>query len=342
MRLLCFADVQATDGDEMCRSDPTISLQHYRVSKFFKDLKVIYDRYECEGLVDLGDTTDDRSQLPVPTLDVLCEGLERFPLATHHYKLIGNHEQYTRDTRISTHRLFSGRFQVITGCEVYDLGECDGYFCSYPADYDALQKWIKDSVPRNSRKPRVLFGHFQVMGCAYTGAVATSGVPQELLKEFDTVLLGHVHLPQTLGKHIHYVGSPFQQDWGEAGQSKRVAVLDTDDQSVTWVPLTGYPEYRSITWAEFLKLPSTPTEHRYRVSLANHAEAEAFYAHPNFGIAEPVYAYSEVAPEEQVEAKDWSFDSTVQRWLKLAPPQKLGVELPNSDMLEIGQSLAKG
>jgi hypothetical protein len=38
---------------------------------FFKVLREIYVEHGCDGLVDLGDTTDDRSSIPVPTIDAL-------------------------------------------------------------------------------------------------------------------------------------------------------------------------------------------------------------------------------------------------------------------------------
>lgn len=65
MKLLCFADLQITDGHEKCHNQPGRSLQLWRAEKFFQDLHAIYTEHECDGLVDLGDTTDDRSRKSV-------------------------------------------------------------------------------------------------------------------------------------------------------------------------------------------------------------------------------------------------------------------------------------
>lgn len=56
----------------------------------------------------------------------------------------------------------------------------------------------------------------------YVGTLAHVGV--DVFAGFDYVALGHLHVPQTVGKteHIRYCGSPIPMGFGEAGQQKQV------------------------------------------------------------------------------------------------------------------------
>lgn len=341
MNLLCYGDLQATDGDELCHTLPHVTLQHYRVTRFFQDMARIYKEHRCEGIIDLGDTTDDRSSIPITTVEVLGAGIAELENGEH-WKLTGNHEQYLRDTTINNRRLFEHRFNVVDNRQIQMMGDWCAYFVSYPANYTELTEWLLREG-KKQRCPKILFGHFQVEGAYFQNAKALTGVPLTALEAFDLVLLGHIHLPQSLTKRIHYVGSPFQQDWGEAGQQKRVAVVNTDTLKVEWVPLTGYPEYRQVTLAEFEKLPLKTTENRYRVILNSHEEAETFFRHPQFNRAVAEYNYDETPPEQQgVEAPDWSFEGTCRRYLKTVPPSKTGIELSEAEMLEMTQHILNG
>lgn len=333
MKLLCYADLQATDGDELCFGRPNTTLQHYRVERFFDDMARIYAEHDCDGVVDLGDTTDDRSSIPIPTLEFLGSGMAKLPEGDR-WKITGNHEQYLRDTTVNNRRLFDHSFHVIDGRQIQMMGDWAAFFASYPADHGELTDWLVKEA-RRIRAPKILFGHFQVEGAFYQAGKAMTGVPLDALQPFSLVLLGHIHIPQSLTPKVHYVGSPFQQDWGETGQTKRVGIVNTNTMKVEWVPLTGYPEYRVVTLDEFKKLSEQQTEHRYRVKLNSHEETEQFFQHPHFNRATAEYNYDETPAEPGAENQDWSFEGTCRRYLKMVPPAKVGIELSNDEMLEM-------
>lgn len=337
MKLLIYADLQATDGDELCFTQPNTTLQHYRVEKFFDDMARIYTEHRCSGIVDLGDTTDDRSSIPLPTLEILGAGMSKLPDGTH-WKLTGNHEQYLRDASVNNRRLFEHRFSVVDGKEIVNMGDWTAFFVSFPADHAELTEWlIKES--RRVRGPKILFGHFQVEGSYFQSGQALTGIAQSALKEFGLVMLGHVHLPQAVTPKIHYVGSPFQQDWGEVGQPKRVGIVNTNNLSVEWVPMKGYPEYRSVSLSDFEKVAGETSEHRYRVTLNSHEETERFFRHPHFNRATAQYNYDETPAEQSAENNDWSFDGTCRRYLKMVPPSKVGIEMTDDEMIEVTQHI---
>jgi hypothetical protein len=344
MKFLIYGDLQATDGNDICFLDPTRTLQHYRVEKFFREMARIYKEHGCTGVIDLGDTTDDRSSIPVPTIEVLGAGMSLLPSSDWNFKLTGNHEQYLRNAGINNRRLFEHKFTVVDECEVFDFGSCMAFFCSYSSDFAALSKWILEGAKEYRSKPKLLFGHFEVIGTRLNSGTALLGVPADVLKHFKVCLLGHVHIPQSIGDCIHYVGSPFQQDWGEAGESKRVCILDTSTFEITWVPLAGYPEYRQVSLEKFktLTLEGQKTEDRYKVVLTSHAETEDFFKHPLFHQAEPVYTYDEAQPTEQQVQEDWTFEGLAKRYIGLVPPSALGIESTPNELLELGKMIASG
>jgi exonuclease SbcD len=77
--------------------------------------------------------------------------------------------------------------------------------------------------------PRLLLGHFSVDVAAagaqdrlmLLGAEFTLNLAELEALEFDGILLGHIHKPQTLGGCTVYSGSPEATGFGEEGEEKR-------------------------------------------------------------------------------------------------------------------------
>lgn len=340
MKILIYADLQADIGSERLHSDPTKSLRLYCVEKFFDDLKHIYQTYGCSALYDLGDTFDDRNAIEIPTLNAVLHGLRKLPNKGLNVRTVGNHDQYQLDGSIHNGQVLEPFFKTVSTTLVKEMEGFTAFYVAYPHDHTKLTEWLIAET-RKVRGKRVLFGHFQVQGAVYKGAKALTGVPVDVLKSFETVLLGHIHLPQTIAGNIHYVGSPFQQDWGEAGQIKRVAIFDTSTLTVQWVPLRGYPQYHTVSFSEFVEKSTTPSEDRFHVKLKTHAETEKFLTHPEFGKATSEYCYDAVETQASTEKdeEDWSFESLCRRYMSTVPPEKVGIDMPLDELLESAHSI---
>jgi DNA repair exonuclease SbcCD nuclease subunit len=119
-----------------------------------------------------------------------------------------------------------------------------------------------------------------------------AGESLDLSDRVDLALLGHVHQPQSLTTYVHYVGSPFQQDYGEAGQGKRVGLLDVDTLELRWLSLPSrYPRYLRLNLPEFENYTSLG-EDRATVTLRNSDEARRFHAHPLAQFVDPDYQFT--------------------------------------------------
>jgi hypothetical protein len=344
MKLLLYADLQATDGSETCFHDPTVRLQDWRVRRFFEVITEIYKAHGCEGLIDLGDTTDDRSAIPVPTIDTLMQGFG--PFTGWNVKLIGNHEQYTRDARVHVGRLFERHFMIVNDLHSMQAPDSDAMlvFASYPGNYTKLAEQLA-GLPRIARgRKMVLFAHCQVIGSRLNSGVALDGLPKECLLPFTAGFLGHVHKPQEIVKNVHYVGSPFQQNFGESGEAKRVAIFDTVSLHTEWVSLEGhgFPIYHTVSAQEFVECAEDASEDRYKVVLSSQADTEALFAHPLCSRAESEYSYTTTNDVTAAPVKSWSFESVLQRWIEKNPPKDAGIDVPADEMLEIGMEISQG
>lgn len=342
MRLIVYSDLQATESGDQCFNSPGTDLQLFRVQAFFAKLKNLYTEFDCEGIVDLGDTFDDRSAIGIRSLDTVLAGLEQIPAGAFSVKLIGNHDQFLRNGSIHNGRIFKPRFTVPDANEIIDLEGTLIFLASYPDEHSKLTQWLDTESLRHRQRRKILLGHFQMVGATLQGGTeAVLGVPRNIVERFDLTLLGHIHLPQSLGKRIHYVGSPFEQNWGEAGQSKRVAVLDTKTLSVKWLPLTGFPVHRRGSLKEFEAQFDPASEDRWKVELRNHADSERFYAMPESVRYEAVYAYDtqDSVQNRDEPPTDWSLGASLDRWVKTVPPANYGIELQPEEVVEIGRQL---
>lgn len=300
MRVLIFSDVQAREGNERLRTDPSVLLQIWRVESLYSLMAKLARKHACEAVWDLGDTVDDRDSISYRTLKAVSEGSAKIcagTLPVRNFKLIGNHEQHLKNTEIHAGHAFRPYFHVVDDRGVYvHVSERFTLICAaFPRDERELEAWMADAIARHQDEGRKIYviGHFQLKGCQLSSGSSATGISREALKGADLVLLGHVHKPQAHG-NVFYIGSPFQQDHGEAGEDKRVAILDTATGTVEWVKVDGFPRYKTISQPELLKLNDLG-EDRIRVMLRSPDETKTFYEHPLAPQVDAVYAYTEQA-----------------------------------------------
>jgi hypothetical protein len=346
MKLLLYTDLQATEGSERCRHDPSLPLQRYRVKKCYDDLLRIAEDHECTHLCDLGDTTDDRTFIYRATLDVVTDGLSTLTKKCPGFiKLTGNHEQLLKDGRISADGLFKPYFSHV-GSGTVKRGKCAFVYASFVEDYAALNARLTDmaaALRKNDPSSKlVLFAHGDVKGARYaSGESCSDGISLVTLDLFDASFLGHVHVHQCLIKgKSWFIGSPFQQDFGEANQPKQVAIFDTDTLSVDFIPMTAFPEYRTLSFKDFLETAKPTEEHRYWVQISSIEETEQFYAHPLSELGEAKLTYSE--KRKPVEGSSGEFvedpKKLLERFVRERPLVGLPEELSHSEIVDLAMS----
>jgi DNA repair exonuclease SbcCD nuclease subunit len=307
------------------------------VEKFYTDLLRLYTKYHCDAIFDLGDTFDSRSYIDILTLDSILEQVYKLPKSKYNRRIIGNHDQYLKSNSISNSKVLQQIFDTVEDRRIEYFDDTACFFVSYPSDYKDTAKWIKSEADKLKCR-KLLFGHFQIKGARLLTAEAATGMPLDVLTGFDQVLLGHIHIAQSLTDRIHYVGDPYQQNWGEAGQTKRVGLLDIGDSiHLKWINLSGYPEYRDVDFDTFKKQVNRDEEHRYRVSLRSQDETQSFFSNPLSDRAVGTYVY-DVEKESKSEHKDtdWSLDSILSRYVDAVPAN---FDVSKSDLIDAGKML---
>ncbi len=347
MRFLIYGDLQAADGHERCFNDPSMPLQRWRVNTFMEFLRETYLSKDCQGLIDLGDTTDDRQAIPIPTIHSVLTPLSKFQ--GHNIKLIGNHEQWLRSTEVHPGVMYSGIFTVVKSHEVIDIPGCSAVFAcvSYIDNEEELKKTVTETIKAArsvaGKRKVILLGHFSVQGAMAHGMALQDGLVNEDIPKVDAAFLGHIHKFQEFKPKHFYVGSPFQQDFGEINETKYVMVLDTETGRVEPVD-TVMPKYHRQTLDQFEATVRAESEDRFEVKLKSFEEAQRFYGHPLSHRAIPVYDYVESAPNQpNVESvhREIVFDvhSLMKAYVENNPPAKKGIDIPDEDLLSFGQDL---
>ena len=346
MKVLIYTDVQACERAERCRQRPEMPLQLHRTARFFSEMERLARERGVDAIWDLGDTLDDRSDISAPTLQVTEAGLRwlmRGLQPATCYKLIGNHEQYEKATHIHTGGLFHPFFRVVPDHAVFDwtsLEEGGPWIVALAFPYDPREAdWLRDAIDRGKKRGArvVVIGHLPLVGASMPAGRLAAGLDPKCLDGADLALLGHVHRHQRISQNVWYVGSPFQQDFGEAADTKHVALLDTQTLSVEFPSLSGFPRYRV---AEATDLPEDfePGEDRWDVVVRSREQAQAIYSKPWAAHVELEYVYKTEEPGSNEEAGDLSPEALLRDYMARNPT----TGLDEARMLELGTKLLCG
>jgi len=345
MRLILFADLQAAEKTDRCFSDPATPLQRWRVTKFYEWLYALANELEVDGVVDAGDTTDRRDAIALPTIHaILAAGAKIGKRFEHNFKVQGNHDHHVKDGSIHNGEMFSRDYRVVSdGVSKFELPDGTTLVC---APFSENTQKLAEDLLAFADKNAICVGHFQVAGAEMNSGVSEAGVPLTALRGYAFTILGHVHKPQTVCKGVHYVGSPFQQDYGESGEDKRVALIDTKKLTVEWIPVEGFPVYRVMELEPFLKLKKSKVhpEDRFRVRVSSVQDAARIAAAPLGRQAEPEFQPREADRPETQSAASWNLQDAMRAWVKSHPfdkfvhPRKTDEELGSDELIELGKS----
>lgn len=217
---------------------------------YAKWLKQTLNEKNIKDIIILGDVLDNRNEVLVTTLHVLYkffEILEDFNIVI----IIGNHDCY-----------YSRR------SEIHSLGTLSNWpnitvFSGGPVTINQFGKFLTfcpwnvslDDIPKSD----IIFGHFEINTFKMNGNyICEHGIDsQELLKKAPLIISGHFHRTEERnykeGK-ILYVGSPFEQNWGEAGDPKGIYILNIEDNKLEFITNTKSPRHIKIRLTELLAI----------------------------------------------------------------------------------------
>jgi DNA repair exonuclease SbcCD nuclease subunit len=222
-----------------------------RASECLQAYKWSYDvakEHGCRHVVDLGDVFHERHHINTWIFsEVYGITKEAASSGVNTVFILGNHDMYFRDSNLhNAINSFENLCTVVHEPKKIRIGDFD--VDCFPYVEKNPQKMLTEAFSDIEKRSRVLFFHGAFDGALMSSAsgmrrkgISSSGhdmheeeVPESIdpscLSGWEQVWGGHYHCPQTFFKEpmAQFVGSLLQHNKGEAGEQKRVVVLDLE------------------------------------------------------------------------------------------------------------------
>lgn len=205
---------------------------------------------DADGVFILGDLFD-QSNPSGPALIHTCKALKELSEVCPLYLLSGNHGSIDREGRLYNLQ-FLDQLKIpgirVLGHETLDLTPGLRFHAlPWLPEARAAKRIRRISTKMNAGDQNILLMHQGVYGAEWdSGKKAPDGLRVSTFENFDRVLTGHYHRPQTFGGHGQYLGSPLDLRFGDEDVVYRgFWQFDADEDCLSKVP-THYPRF--CTW----------------------------------------------------------------------------------------------
>jgi len=214
------------------------------------------EQFKKNGIQDIiipGDIFHDRNDIAVNTLHVVTDifdVLRDFNIII----TVGNHDAYYRDnSSVNSVSILRG-WSNITVVDTLTVETFQGKkiaFCPWGQDINEVPKCD------------LIVGHFEINSFKMNSfKVCTNGLKSsDLTDRAPLTITGHFHHREERKYKdgtILYVGSPYQEDWGDFGTTKGLYILDLADLSYKFIENNISPQYRRLRYTELSSSVYTP------------------------------------------------------------------------------------
>lgn len=207
-----------------------------------------------------GDLLHDRQKIDSLTYNLVFNVFEKYQNESFQtYLLLGNHDLwYASSWSVSSVRPFKAIKNVTVidkTCEL-DINGVNWHFIPYTHEPISELETLKSKVESS-----YLLGHLAIDGARLNSAGSIADVIIEhdgdmtvvgcdLFKRYKRAFFGHYHSAQKLTETIEYIGSPLQLSFGEAHEDKYILLLNSDDDSLSYIENTFSPKHFYIQESE--------------------------------------------------------------------------------------------
>jgi len=237
----------------------------------------------AEALVVCGDIYHSRTKLDSDVVYVVSDFFEWAAKQMRVYIVVGNHDQHINNTRCHSTKSLSGNAVVLEEPGVIQLDGCQLAcmpFRETPEEVETAFGKIRSGIDEET--PAILAAHLGI-------DEAVTGPDEYVVKEpisrthsffdlFTICVFGHYHKYQPLSDDgsRFYIGSPLQHNFGERGQQKYFALVDTDSWALELLR-TNAPKFHQVTAQEMDGVEVNETDY-YRIVATNKEELSALTA----------------------------------------------------------------
>jgi len=212
-----------------------------------------------------GDFSHNRYKIGVNTADRMKEAVRKLNDAFEEvYLIAGNHDfYYNNDDRVCVLDLFSKFEHVYTVIN-------SAQEINHNGKRILLAPWFYNPNEEIGGKYDVLIGHFEFIGAKLKDRYSDRGYDlKSLLAIAPLVFSGHYHLTSEYEKEngkVIVIGSPYQQDWSDVDDNKRIILFDGTTFESVWNQAS--PSYLKIPYEKIKDL--------------NNETLEQLFKHPRF------------------------------------------------------------
>lgn len=233
----------------------------FLVNQFLNKIKEEGFDPETDILVQVGDWNHVRESTNVRIYKLSLKIAEEFTKTFKRgvFVILGNHDVYYKD-RTDTHSL-EGFDKIYPNFHVYEKPEN----LTINSHKFLMLPWIENlgelkSQIQKNRSAKYVFCHADFKGFNFNKAQKLEhGLDQEDTYSFNRIYSGHIHIRQEKG-NVLYVGTPYEMDRGDRGNTKGFYVLDVSGKEIKekFIPNDFSPRYLKFDIFDLLDL--TPDE----------------------------------------------------------------------------------
>ena len=211
--------------------------QNMMESTFYEFVIPFLEKNAKEGdiLIHLGDLFDNRTSIPIITLNKVEKILKKLSEILPIHMIVGNHDLFNKGTNeVNSVRLFSYLSENI---HVYE----STHVLNFNDKKLILMPWVEKRIDMikeiKSHTGDYLFCHSDLNGCRmHLNSVAHRNpdkIDVDEFKSFRKVFSGHVHIRQ-INENFEFIGSLYQMDRNDMGDQKGITILDVDSGEITF------------------------------------------------------------------------------------------------------------
>lgn len=220
-------------------------LWHEVVLNLFKEVADYCDRNNIDRIIHLGDFFANRRVLNVKTLDY-AHRIAKILNGFETYIIRGNHDQYFKNETFPHSLIVFTKYRNIHIVDKPQVLHFEDYKVG-------MVPWNEDF---SDLEADILMGHFDINGFKMNdGFIQRRGKwdPSDF-KKFKLIFSGHFHHPNSDPiKQIYYLGSPYQQNFGDSGDVRGYWKFHPIDNGgdLEHIEFTGAPKYVIIDTEDF-------------------------------------------------------------------------------------------
>lgn len=224
------------------------SLWHNCVIEFAYWVKKLYESENIKDIIIPGDIFHNRNEISVNTLNIaknFFEILSDFNI----YILAGNHDCYYKD------RSDVNSISLLSYWDNMQIADKEILLLQYKNKKISLIPWATslDKIPKSD----LCFGHFEINSFHMNShKICEHGISSEnLLDKSPIIISGHFHKKSNRKYSngiIHYLGSPYQQNFGDTGDERGIYILNLETNDLKFFENTISPKHIKISLSQLV------------------------------------------------------------------------------------------